>query len=382
MYKERLLTPGPTQIPLRILQAMERPLLHHRSEVFKKELKRASEGLQWVCGWDSPPVFLACSGTGAMEAAVLNTCKAGAEIITVNAGAFGARWRSIGERLGLTVHELKIEWGKAASVSEVRRFVSEHPNARAFCIQHSETSTTALHPLQEILSEVKKLAPEMITIVDGISSCVTTPMPGTSSTIDIYIAGSQKAFMLPPGLAMLLLSAHGWRCVDETPKRSLYFDLALERASLAAGETAWTPASTIIVGLNAAIEIFREEGLEAIYKRHALLAEIAREGALALGCRLLAPDAPGTSVTGIFPPEGINADTLRTEVRKRFGIRLAGGQGKFKGAVVRIGHMGHVDPFEVMNAIVAIGATARALGADVDLERATTRCLEIISERA
>ncbi len=380
MYKERLLTPGPTPIPLRILQAMERPLLHHRSEVFKQEIKRACEGMRWACGWDSSPIFLACSGTGAMEASVLNTCNPGDEIITVNGGAFGARWRSIGERLGLIVHELTVPWGNAATVGEVRAFVSAHPSAKAFCIQHSETSTTVLHPLEEILPEVKKIAPKIVTIVDGISSCMTTPMPGSPATIDIYIAGSQKGFMLPPGLAIVFLSSHGWSVVDETPKRSLYFDLALERASLVAGETSWTPASTIIVGLNAALEMFREEGLEAMYARHALLARIAREGVIALGCRLLAPEAPGTSVTGLFPPDGINADTLRNEVRKRLGIRLAGGQGKYKGAVVRIGHMGHVDPFEVMNAVLAIGMTARALGAKVDIESASRVCLQILSE--
>lgn len=378
MYKERLLTPGPTPIPLRILQAMERPLLHHRSEVFKQEIKRASEGMRWACEWDSPPIFLACSGTGAMEASVLNTCKPGDEIITVNGGAFGARWRSIGERLGLTVHELTVPWGSPATLAEVRAVVSAHPSARAFCIQHSETSTTVLHPLEQLLPEVKRIAPQIITIIDGISSCMTTPMPGTPATIDIYIAGSQKGFMLPPGLAMVFLSDHGWKMVNETPKRSLYFDLALERASLAAGETSWTPASTIIVGLNAALEMFREEGLEAIYARHALLARIAREGVTALGCRLLAPEASGTSVTGLFPPDGINADTLRTEVRKRFGIRIAGGQGKYNGAIVRIGHMGHVDPFEVMNAVVAIGITARTLGANVDIESANRVCLQLL----
>jgi aspartate aminotransferase-like enzyme len=377
-YKERLLTPGPTPIPLRVLQAMERPLLHHRSEVFKQELKKAAEGMRWLCGWDNDPVFLASSGTGAMEAAILNTCKPGDEIITVNGGAFGARWRSIGERLGLVVHELIVEWGYGVSVEQTRAFVSAHPKARAFCVQHSETSTTALHPLSEILPEVKRLAPNMLAIVDGISSCATTPMPGTPETIDIYIAGSQKAFMLPPGLSMVLLSAKAWSAVEETPKRTLYFDLEKERKSLLSGETSWTPASTIIVGLNAAIEIFKEEGLENIYKRHALLAQIAREGLSALGCRIVAPMAPSTSVTGFYPPHSVEADTLRSDVRKRFGIRLAGGQGKFTGEIVRVGHMGHVDPFEVMNAIMAIGLTAKSLGASVDIEKASAVCLKLV----
>jgi aspartate aminotransferase-like enzyme len=379
MFKERLLTPGPTTIPQRVLQAMELPMLHHRSEVFKKELTKACEGMRWLLGWDSDPIFLAASGTGAMEASLLNTCSPGDEVITVNGGSFGARWRSIAERLGLVARELIIEWGSPAAIEQVRGIVESHPNARAFCIQHSETSTTVLHPLEILLKEVKRLAPEMLTIVDGISACVTTPMPGDSSTIDIYIAGSQKAFMLPPGLSMVALSERGWNVVETTPKRSLYFDLALERKALRNSETSWTPASTIIVGLNAAIEIFREEGLDQIYARHRQLSTIAREGLQSLGCCLLAADAPCPSVTGFFPPQNIDADTLRSEVRKRFGIRLAGGQGKFAGKIVRVGHMGFVDPFDVMNAVTAIGATINRIGGTADTTTAVKACLHHIA---
>lgn len=357
---------------------MERPLLHHRSDVFKKELLRAVDGVRWLLGWDSTPIFLACSGTGAMEASLLNCCNPGDEIITVNGGAFGARWRTIAERLGLRVHEIVVEWGSAVSVEDACRAVQQHPTAKAFCIQHSETSTTVLHPVEEIAREVKKLAPHILTIVDGISSCVTTPVPGDPSILDIYIAGSQKGFMLPPGLSMVALSKHAWEVAEKTPKRSLYFDLCLERSSLTIGETSWTPASTIITGLNAALDLFREEGLTSIYERHLLLSSLAQNGLRALGFSILAPDAPCPSVTGFFSPAGVDADTLRTEVRKRFGIRLAGGQGKLKGKIVRIGHMGYVDPFEVMNAIIAIGSTARTLGATVDVEKAMRACLETL----
>jgi aspartate aminotransferase-like enzyme len=314
-----------------------------------------------------------------MEASLLNTCSPGDEVITVNGGSFGARWMTIAERLGLVVRELTIEWGAPATVAAVRTIVEAHPKARAFCIQHSETSTTVLHPLEGILREVKRLAPEMITIVDGISACATTPVPGDPSTIDVYIAGSQKAFMLPPGLSMVALSAQGWAAVEATPKRSLYFDLALERKALGNGETSWTPASTIIVGLNAAIEIFREEGLDQIYARHAQLSTMTREGLQALGCSLLANEAPCPSVTGFIPPQGINADTLRSEVRKRFGIRLAGGQGKFTGTIVRVGHMGFVDPFDVLNAVAAIGTTISILGGKVDTGAAMNVCLKHLS---
>ena len=323
-------------------------------------------------------MFLACSGTGAMEAALLNCCSPGDEIVTVNAGVFGARWRSIGERLGFTVHELNISWGSSCTVAEVSAFLVQHLSAKAFCIQHAETSTTVLHPLQEILTEVKKRAPQIITIVDGISACVTTPMPGDARTVDVYIAGSQKAFMLPPGLSMIAMSKYAWDVVEKTPKRSLYFDLSLERKALTKGETSWTPASTIILGLNAAIKIFQDEGLENIYARHLKLSVISRAGIKALGFELLAPEAATAcpSVTGFFPPKGVDADTLRGEVRKRFGIRLAGGQGQFSGKVVRLGHMGYVDAFEVINAITAIGLTAKSLGASVDIAQAFLVCLE------
>ena len=362
MFKERLLTPGPTIIPQEVLQAMNLPMLHHRSDLFKRELAKACEGMRWLLGWDSDPIFLACSGTGAMEAALLNTCSPSDSIITVNGGVFGARWGKIAQRLGLTPHEIIVEWGSAVSINQVTKALTEHPKARTFCIQHSETSTTALHPVKETLTTVKSLRPDIITIVDGISSCATTPMPGGSDIIDIYIAGSQKGLMLPPGLSILAISPKGWEAIEATPKRSLYFDLSLERRSLAGGETSWTPASTIIVGLNAAVRLFQNEGLEEIYRRHQLLSRMTISGLKALGLKLIAPDAACPSVTGFFAPASIEADTLRSEIRRNFAIRLAGGQGSLKGKVVRVGHMGYVDPFDIVACISAIGITLTKLG--------------------
>jgi aspartate aminotransferase-like enzyme len=191
-------------------------------------------------------------------------------------------------------------------------------------------------------------------------------MPGDPSILDVYVAGSQKALMLPPGLSVIALSGHAWQIVEKTPKRSLYFDLALERRALSGGETSWTPATTLIVGLNAAIEILRREGLDATYARHKLLSTMTSAGLRALGCTIMAPQAPCPSVTGFFAPEGIEADALRTQIRSSFGIRLAGGQGPFKGKVVRVGHMGYVDPFDVIAAISAIGSTLKRQGQRVD----------------
>ena len=350
-------------------------MLHHRSDVFKKHLLKAAEGMRWVLSWDSDPLFLACSGTGAMEASLLNICKPGDSIITVNGGAFGARWAKIAERLQLTAHEIVVEWGTPVTESQVLEAVTKHPNARAFCIQHSETSTTVLHPVERALREVKRVAPNMVTIVDGISACATAPVPGDPTIIDIFIAGSQKALMLPPGLSVVALSTLGWKAVEETPRRSLYFDFSLERKALATGETSWTPTSTLIVGLNAAIDMFRAEGLDNIYSRHQKMSRMCHAAMSAMGCKLLASDAPCPSVTGFFPPDGVDADALRTETRKSYGVRLAGGQGKFAGKIIRIGHMGFVDPFDVTAGITALGLSLRKLGTSVDVAAALSTIL-------
>jgi aspartate aminotransferase-like enzyme len=379
MFKERLLTPGPTTIPTEVLKAMEVPMLHHRSEDFKRILRSACEGVKWVLGWPSDPVFLAASGTGALEASLLNTCSPGDQILYVNGGTFGARWGAIAERLGLTAHEISVEWGEAVKLQQIVDACRAHPGTKLLCLQHSETSTTALHPLASLLPVIKRDFPHILTVVDAISASVTTPPPGDPSLIDIYVAGSQKAYMLPPGLSFVLLSDRAWALVESTPKRSLYFDFLFERKAIAAGETKWTPASTLIVGLNAAIDLMRKEGLQSIYARHELLSKLTRIGLTSLGCRLLAPDAPCPSVTGFMPPSSSNvdADSLRVEIRKRFGIRLAGGQEKWKGKIVRVGHMGFVDPFEIVNVITAIGLTLTKLGAVVPTTLAVS---EVIKE--
>lgn len=377
-FKERLLTPGPTAIPDRVLQAMSRSQLHHRSDVFKKELKKACSGVREVLNWNSDPVFLACSGTGALEAAVVSSCLPGDAIIYVDGGVFGARWGIIAERLGINTHRIEVPWGESVKISQIATAIQAAPKARAFCIQHSETSTTVLHPVREALAEVKRLAPEMLTIVDAISASVTTDVPGDCTSIDMYVAGSQKAYMLPPGLSFLTLSERAWKRVEETPKRSLYFDLALERKMLLKGETAWTPATTLILGLNEALAMLQEEGLRNVYERHERLSQIARVGFTSLGLKLLAPSNPCPSVTGFFAPEQIDADDLRKSILTQFGIRCAGGQGAWKGKVVRLGHMGNIDPFDVISAVTAIAITLQKKNYSIDLSTALCKMTELL----
>lgn len=294
-----------------------------------------------------------------MEAALLNVCSPGDEIITVNAGAFGERWKAIADRIGLTAKEIVCDWGTSPSDEVIADTFRKNPKARAFCIQQCETSTTVQHPLEKILPAVKKIRPDIITIVDGISAFATAPMPGDDRTIDVYVAGSQKGLMLPPGLSVVVLSEFAWAAVSKNSPRTLYFDLSTERRSLEKGETAWTPATTLILGLNAAIKRLEAEGLDKVYERHRKMSEICRSGLQNFGLKLLSAEHPSPGVTGFLPPDGIDADKLRGTLLSKFGMRLAGGQKGWKGRVLRIGHMGCLDETDAWSCIRAIEAALK-----------------------
>lgn len=345
--QEILLTPGPTQIPERILKAMNTPAVHHRSDSFKKEFKSALSGLKSLLCAEETPIILTCSGTGAMEAALLNIARPGDEIVTVNSGAFGARWKDIGERLGLKVLEIKTDWGDSPNFEQCLKVLDEAPCAKAFCVQQCETSTTVSHNLDELLTIVRTNFADTYTIVDGISACGAAPVPTRGECIDIYVVGSQKALMLPPGLSFLSVSPRVWKHMEKTPRRSLYFDLLVERAAHAKGESAWTPATHLVLGLNESLRMLNEEGLENVYNRHARIADLTRTELQRLGLQLLTTSHPSRGVTGFFAPEGLEADDLRKQIKESTGLRIAGGQGLWSGKVLRVGHMGQVDELHI-----------------------------------
>ena len=359
MIKKYLLAPGPTPVPERVLLAMAQPIIHHRTPQFEAIFAGVQDGLKKVFKTAQDVVILAASGTGAMEAAVTNTASPGDRVLVVNGGKFGERWGKIAAAYGLTVTELKVEWGRAVEPEAVERALGEHPDTKLVLMQASETSTTALHPVEPIARLTR--ARDTLLVVDGITAVGVLDLPMDALGIDILVSGSQKALMLPPGLAFLALSERAWRATQAARLPRFYFDLKRERENQLKHTTAWTPAITLVIGLEAALAMMFEEGLDAVYARHDRLARATRAGAQALGLRLLAPESPSPATTGIHLPEGVPGK-LVGYLRDRVGVTFAGGQDHLKGKIVRIAHLGYIGSFDIVTALGALEMGLAAFG--------------------
>lgn len=358
MTEVKLLTPGPTQIPEKVLAAMGRGNVHHRSPEFAVIFDELRSDLQWLIPNAPKPLLLTCSGTGAMEAALCNLLRPNEKVVVLNAGKFGSRWAEIGGVLGLTVVEHRAEWGESPGPDAILQTLKENPDTRALCLQYCETSTGVLHFAPEITQAAKALLPNLLTIVDGISAVGTLPIGWDDAPWDVLVTGSQKALMVPPGLALLFISGKAWEIIEQNPPRSYYFNLKAERKAQEQGCSAWTPAISLVLGLKAALALIKEVGVKEWYERHKQISEMAQRRLTELGFSLVnsARSAPG--VTAAFPPQGLSAPSILRAVLSEHHIRLAGGQGPFKNRVVRIGHMGAV---AIKDAESALDAIAKAL---------------------
>jgi aspartate aminotransferase-like enzyme len=354
-----LLAPGPTPVPEEVLLAMAAPTIHHRTPEFEATVQEIRGGLQKVFQTAQDVVVLAASGTGAMEAAIANTLSPGDAVLCVNGGKFGERWVKIGRAFGLDVAELVVEWGEAVDPARIADALQSRPETRAVLLQASETSTTALHPVEEVARITR--ARDTLLIVDGITAVGVTDLAMDRLGIDVLVSGSQKAFMLPPGLAFIALSDRAWEATERAKLPRFYFDLRRERDNLRKNTTAYTPAINLLYGLRQALAMILAEGLPNVFARHARLARATREGVGALGLRLVAPRAPSPAATGFFVPDGIDAGVLQKYLRYRLGVEVAGGQDHLKGKVLRLAHLGHVGPFDVLTGLAALEfALARA----------------------
>ncbi|HTY57077.1 MAG TPA: alanine--glyoxylate aminotransferase family protein [Candidatus Binataceae bacterium] len=355
--KKYLFTPGPAPVPPEVLLEMARPLIHHRTPEFSAALDRARDGLKPLFGTREEIIILAASGTGAMEAAVVNLLEPGDSAIFINGGKFGERWGKLLSTHGMTGHEVKVEWGRAVRPEQVEDALRAHPEARAVLLQASETSTTAVHPVDQIGAVTRKR--DAMLIVDGITSVGVFEQKMDEWGIDALVTGSQKALMLPPGLAMIALSRRALERAAKSSTPRFYFDLRRElKAQREEHTTAYTPAVSLIFGLNKTLELLEAETLPAVYARHRLMAEATRAAAPALGLKLLAPDNPAPGVTGILTPEGVDGSKLVRYMRDQLGVSIQGGQDHMKGKLARIGHMGYLSPFDM---IVAVSAFELAL---------------------
>ena len=378
MIKNYLLAPGPVPVPPRVLQVMAQPIIHHRTPQFSRIFEEAAQGLKELFQTKQDVLILASSGTGAMEASVTNTLSPGEEVLVVNAGKFGERWGKIAAAYGIKVHELKVEWGQAVQPDAVQRALDENRGVRAVLMQASETSTTALHPVEAIAAITRRR--DVLLVVDGITAVGVCDVPMDAWGIDILVTGSQKALMLPPGLAFLALSERAWERTKTAKTPRFYFDLKRERDNLAKNTTAWTPAISLIIGLRECLAMMKEEGFANVFARHERNARATRTAAEALELTLLAPEAPSPAVTGIYVPSAVEGGKMVAYLRDKMGVTFAGGQDHLKGKVVRVAHLGYMGTFDVITAISALELALTHFGVEVGLGRGVGAAEKVLLE--
>lgn len=358
---------------------MAAPVMHHRTPAFAETFQVVSQEAKGMFGTAQPVLMLSCSGTGGMEAAVTNTLSPGDTVIVVVAGKFGERWAEIAEGFGLRVVVVEAEWGRAVEVGAVEAALAQHPEAQALLVQHSETSTTALHPLAELASLVA--ARDCLLIVDGITSVGVLDAPMDALGIDVLVTGSQKGLMLPPGMALIALSEKAWKFQAKSALPRYYFDLAKQRSAAENGGTAYTPPISLVMGLGAVFDVVgKTGGWPEVYRRHETLSRATRAGVEALGLCLLAHSAPSPAATGVWVPEGIDGGRFTKYLRDVMGVTIAGGQGKLAGRIFRIGHIGYADTFDVLTALSAVELALAKFGHSVEFGAGSAAAQSILAE--
>ena len=351
-YKYRLLTPGPTPIPEKVKLAMAKDIIHHRKEKFMSIMGRVQEKLRLLFGTKNEVLLLSCSGTGAMQAAVFNLFNRDEKVLIVEGGKFGKRWTEIAKVRSLVPITLEVEWGSPVDPSLIEETLKKDINIKGVLVQASETSTGVLHPIEKIGKITKRL--DRLLVVDGISAVGISPCPMDKWHIDCLITGSQKGLMLPPGLALISLSDRAWDKAKGVKREDYYFYLIGEREKIKKGQTLYTSPVSLIVGLDACMDIFFSSTLEEIYKKYWALTQMTREGISLMGLECLAKTSYTWGLTSVVLPKGVDGVLLIKELAKEFNLYIAGGQDHLKGKIIRIGHMGDVDAGDILFALNAI----------------------------
>lgn len=354
------MTPGPTPVPAEVLLAQASPIVYHRGPGFGAVLREVTEGLTWLLGTRNDVLTFTSSGTGGMESAVANCFSPGDEVVVVSVGNFGQRFHQICTSYGLEVTLVEYEWGQTAKPADVARALT--PGTRGVLIQHSETSTGVVNDIESVGAVVRDH--RALLIVDTISGAGAVPLPVDAWGIDVAIGGVQKALMMSPGIAFVSVSPAAWKASEAARSPRFYFDWATVRTSYERPEpeTPYTPAVSLYLGLQTALRMLREEGLEATYARHELLSRAVKEAVQALGLQLFGDTERAHCVTAVRAPDGIDADDLTALIRRKFGIVFAPGQDRLKGKVFRIGHLGYLDQADVLQAMAALEMALDGLG--------------------
>lgn len=357
-FPYRLMAPGPVAVHPEILKIMALPQIHHRTPEFQKILSHALERLKKVFQTAQPVFALTATGSGGMEAALMNTLSPGDEVLVLETGKFGERWAKIAQKFGMNVSFSTVPWGHSTDPDVVRKELRVGAYKAVLC-QACETSTGALNPIREI-GHIVRDYPDTLLIVDGITAVGATPLPMDEIGIDVLVAGSQKAFMLPTGLAMIALSEKAWTAAKASKSPKFYWDLSAERKANQDGQTHFSSNVSLIRGLNCALDLMLNPGLSHHLKRIHQLSLATRKGGEVLGLKVY-PQTPSPSLTAFLLPEDVNGQKVRSHLEEKYNVTIAGGQDRLKGKIIRIGHMGAITDEDAVETVRLLGRTLHDL---------------------
>jgi aspartate aminotransferase-like enzyme len=367
--KTLLFTPGPTPVPDAVLRVMAAPIIHHRTPQWQEQFGSVLERLPALFGTAGEVAMFSSSGSGAMESAVANLVRAGDEVVVASFGRFGARWADIAERYGATVHHHRTELGERPDPAAIGAFVAKHPDATVVFTTHSETATGAVSDAGAIGAAVRAAAgDDVLLVLDAISSLGAVEVQADAWGYDVVVTGSQKALMVPPGLAFASINARAYEYSQDvdTPRFYLDWRKALNAHRKSPASTPFTPALTIVLGLGAALDMIFDEGLERVYARHIALGRAVRAGVQALGLDLFSPDDDSSAVvTAVRVPDSLDDGTKIPGTLRRYGVTIAGGQDELKGKIFRLGHCGYVNQFDAVTCLAALERALVELGVDI-----------------
>jgi aspartate aminotransferase-like enzyme len=353
IFQPQLRIPGPTPLPERVVRAMSAPMIDHRGPEFAALLEEIGEGARKVFGTAGDVLVLTASGTGGLESAIANLVSPGDKVLSVVVGNFGERFRSIARAYGAEVISYEVEWGQPAETDDVRRLLEQHPDAGIVLLTHNETSTGLTNPLEELVRVVKEAG--RLAVVDGVSSVSSMPVEVDRLGVDVCVSGSQKGWMSPPGIAFATVSEAAWerQAVARSPR--YYFDYAQAKKFLPKGATPWTPAVSVLFAVREGLRMMFEEGLDNVYRRHREIANACAAGLEAMGFELYAAAGyRSATVTAARPPAGVDIKAYRKLLREKFGVVIAGGQGKAEGEIIRVGHLGSVAAGDLVQVLWAM----------------------------
>jgi aspartate aminotransferase-like enzyme len=378
MKKYYLMAPGPTPVPPNVLLAMAQPMIHHRTPEYEALFIEIRAGLKRLVQTAHDVIPFASSGTGSMEAAVVNTLSPGDTVLVLRAGKFGERWEEICARYGVGAVPVAAPLGETVPAARIAEALDAHPDARAVLMQHSESSTGVLHDVRGIAAVTR--GTPAILIVDAVSSLGIADLAMDAWGVDVVVAGSQKGLMLPPGVSFCALGDRAWAQVERSRLPKYYFDLAAERKAVSRNEAHFTPAVSIMLGLREVLRMLTAEGLDNVFRRHERLARATRAGVEALGLALFARAAPSPALTAVVAPPGVDGEQVPATYARAHNITIAGGQGELKGKVFRIGHMGYVGDYDVLAAVAALEQVLHTLGSPVDFGAGVRAVQKVFAE--